>query len=149
MENEGHSSCRACTCNDKTIILSSICGSPSSKSWWIRRCVKGETRAPDIGPKQWELDDEQRKCPGAGKTCINFYHPSPPTRQHVAFLKVVARLEWYHQGLTLLRSIRRHDEPWMPLILNMAVGSVYFATLPQIDAWWDWYWRTLNPVSYW
>ncbi|WKA02755.1 hypothetical protein VitviT2T_020909 [Vitis vinifera] len=69
-------------------------------------------------------------------------------RRHIAFLRAVAESEWLHQESTLLESIRRYDELWMPLISDLTVGSTPPVILPPVDVQWVWYCHTLNPVSY-
>lgn len=69
-------------------------------------------------------------------------------RRHIAFLRAVAESEWLHQESTLLESIRRYDELWMPLISDLTVGSTPPVILPPVDVKWVWYCHTLNPVSY-
>ncbi|KAI5658668.1 hypothetical protein M9H77_27461 [Catharanthus roseus] len=69
-------------------------------------------------------------------------------RRNLGFLRLVADSDWLHRKHTLLESIRRYDQLWMPLIADLTVGPKPPMVLPPLDVEWVWYCHTLNPVSY-
>ncbi|KAM3378045.1 glycine-rich domain-containing protein 2 isoform X1 [Capsicum galapagoense] len=69
-------------------------------------------------------------------------------RRNLAFLRLVNESLWLHQTPTILESIRRYDELWMPLISDLSDGSSPPMILPPLDIEWVWYCHTLNPVGY-
>ncbi|OVA13420.1 Protein of unknown function DUF1399 [Macleaya cordata] len=69
-------------------------------------------------------------------------------RRQVLFLRRVSESEWLHHPPTLLHSIRRYDELWMPLISELFVESMTQMILPPLDVQWVWFCHTLNPASY-
>ncbi|CAN4111039.1 unnamed protein product [Withania somnifera] len=69
-------------------------------------------------------------------------------RRNLGFLRLVTESLWLHQTPTILESIRRYDQLWMPLISDLSNGSNPPMILPPLDIEWVWYCHTLNPVSY-
>ncbi|XP_027114744.1 uncharacterized protein [Coffea arabica] len=69
-------------------------------------------------------------------------------RHNLGFLRLVDDSDWLHQKPSILESIRRYDQLWMPLISDLAVGSTPPMVLPPLDVEWIWFCHTLNPVSY-
>ncbi|KAL6964706.1 hypothetical protein U1Q18_035764 [Sarracenia purpurea var. burkii] len=69
-------------------------------------------------------------------------------RRNLGFLRIVADSHWLHHKPTLLESIRRYDELWMPMISDLSVGPTPPMVLPPIDIEWVWFCHTLNPASY-
>lgn len=69
-------------------------------------------------------------------------------RRNLGFLKLVSDSDWLHQKHTVIESIRRYDELWMPLISDLTVGLSLPMILPPLDVEWVWYCHTINPVKY-
>ncbi|XP_060219283.1 glycine-rich domain-containing protein 1 isoform X1 [Lycium barbarum] len=70
------------------------------------------------------------------------------SRRNLGFLKLVTESQWLHEKPTILESIRRYDELWMPLISDLSNGSTPPMIHPPLDIEWVWYCHTINPVSY-
>ncbi|CAI9103462.1 OLC1v1001943C1 [Oldenlandia corymbosa var. corymbosa] len=73
-------------------------------------------------------------------------------RHNLGFLRLVAESDWLHHKSTIVESIRRYDQLWMPLISDLTMGSSTSSPpprlLPPLDVEWVWFCHTLNPVSY-
>ncbi|XP_027773204.1 glycine-rich domain-containing protein 2 isoform X3 [Solanum pennellii] len=69
-------------------------------------------------------------------------------RRNLGFLRLVTESQWLQEKPTILESIRRYDQLWMPLISDLSNGSNPPMILPPFDIEWVWYCHTLNPVSY-
>ncbi|XP_055816654.1 uncharacterized protein LOC129886128 isoform X2 [Solanum dulcamara] len=69
-------------------------------------------------------------------------------RRNFGFLRLVTESQWLQERPTILESIRRYDQLWMPLISDLFNGSNPPMILPPLDIEWVWYCHTLNPVNY-
>lgn len=69
-------------------------------------------------------------------------------RRNLGFFRIVTESQWLHEIPTILESIRRYDQLWMPLISDLSNGSTPPMILPPLDIEWVWYCHTLNPVNY-
>lgn len=69
-------------------------------------------------------------------------------RRNLGFLRLVTESQWLQERPTILESIRRYDQLWMPLISDLSNGSNPPMILPPFDIEWVWYCHTLNSVSY-
>ncbi|KAF7817941.1 glycine-rich domain-containing protein 2 [Senna tora] len=69
-------------------------------------------------------------------------------RTNLGLLRTVADSHSLHHTPTLLHSIRRYHEFWMPLISDLTLSHSPPMILPPFDVHLVWFCHTLNPVSY-
>ncbi|KAI3848080.1 hypothetical protein MKX03_035749 [Papaver bracteatum] len=70
-------------------------------------------------------------------------------RRQVSFLQRVFESQWFHHPPSMIQSIRRYDELWMPLISDLIINSkTPPMILPPLDIQWVWFCHTLNPATY-
>ncbi|KAI3968486.1 hypothetical protein MKX01_007796 [Papaver californicum] len=70
-------------------------------------------------------------------------------RRQVSFLKRVFESQWFHHPPSIIQSIRRYDELWMPLISDLSINSkTPLMILPPLDIQWVWFCHKLNPLTY-
>ncbi|KAI3992803.1 hypothetical protein MKX01_042362 [Papaver californicum] len=70
-------------------------------------------------------------------------------RRKVLFLKRVFESQWFHHPPSIIQSIRRYDELWMPLISDLSINSkTPLMIIPPLDIQWVWFCHTLNPLTY-
>uniref|UniRef100_A0A1D1Z4F1 GRPD C-terminal domain-containing protein n=1 Tax=Anthurium amnicola TaxID=1678845 RepID=A0A1D1Z4F1_9ARAE len=70
-------------------------------------------------------------------------------RRHLAFLNSLSDSTFLHHAPTILRSIRRYGELWMPLVSDLSKGSSAAPmVLPPLDVRWVWHCHCLTPAAY-
>ncbi|KAK1319749.1 hypothetical protein QJS10_CPB04g00878 [Acorus calamus] len=70
-------------------------------------------------------------------------------RRHLSFIRTVADSPFIHHVPSLLRSIRRYDELWMPLISDLyRSSSTVPMLLPPLDVQWVWHCHCLTPEKF-
>ncbi|CAM6070832.1 unnamed protein product [Sphagnum tenellum] len=62
-------------------------------------------------------------------------------KRELGFLRTIESLPFLHGGPAIYRAIRRYQEFWMPLALDLLL-------LPPLDVQWVWHCHCLNPVGY-
>ncbi|KAI3939500.1 hypothetical protein MKW92_032295 [Papaver armeniacum] len=85
--------------------------------------------------------------------CLNIFQPSidlvTAGRRQVSFLQRVFESQWFHHPPSIIQSIRRYDELWMPLISDLSINSKTSPMiLPPLDIQWVWFCHTLDPATY-
>ncbi|CAM6045164.1 unnamed protein product [Sphagnum compactum] len=62
-------------------------------------------------------------------------------KRELGFLRTIESLPFLHGGPAIYHAIRRYQECWMPLALDLLL-------LPPLDVQWVWHCHCLNPVGY-